>query len=95
MLTVNKLVPQGRGLAPVLLKRASHVALDWDVRCKSRFDATRIGIHRHIPVFWLGFDLHQRNAKFLLPEVNNGYPAAFAILEVTEEVFALELPGGN
>jgi urease accessory protein len=40
MLTVNKLVPQGRGLAPVLLKRASHVALDWDVRCKSRFDAT-------------------------------------------------------
>jgi len=40
MLTVNKLVPQGRGLAPVLLKRASRVALDWDVRCKSRFDAT-------------------------------------------------------
>jgi urease accessory protein len=40
MLTVNKLVPQGRGLAPVLLKRTSHVALDWDVRCKSRFDAT-------------------------------------------------------
>jgi urease accessory protein len=40
MLTVNKLVPQGRGLAPVLLKRAGHVALDWDVRCRSRFDAT-------------------------------------------------------
>ncbi|MGL6109183.1 MAG: urease accessory protein UreE [Rubrivivax sp.] len=40
MLSVNKLVPQGRGLAPVLLKRASQVALDWDVRCKSRFDLT-------------------------------------------------------
>jgi urease accessory protein len=39
MLTLNKLVPAGRGLAPVLLKRATHVALDWDVRQKSRFDA--------------------------------------------------------
>ena len=40
MLTVNKLIPQGRGLAAVLLKRATGVELDWDVRCKSRFDAT-------------------------------------------------------
>jgi urease accessory protein len=40
MLTVNKLVAQGRGLAPVLLRRAANVELDWDVRCKSRFDAT-------------------------------------------------------
>ena len=40
MLTVNKLIPQGRGLAAVLLKRAAEVELDWDVRCKSRFDAT-------------------------------------------------------
>ena len=40
MLAVNKLVPAGRGLAPVLLKRASTVSLDWDVRQKSRFDAT-------------------------------------------------------
>jgi urease accessory protein len=39
MLTVNKLLPQGQGLAPVLLKRASTVELDWDVRQKSRFDA--------------------------------------------------------
>ena len=39
MLTVNKLMPQGRGLAAVLLKRAASVALDWDVRQKSRFDA--------------------------------------------------------
>jgi urease accessory protein len=40
MLTINKLVPQGRGLAAVLLKRAATVELDWDVRQKSRFDAT-------------------------------------------------------
>lgn len=40
MLTVNKTVPQGRGLAAALLRRAAHVALDWDQRSKSRFDAT-------------------------------------------------------
>ena len=40
MLTANKLVPQGSGLAVVLLKRASTIELDWDVRQKSRFDAT-------------------------------------------------------
>lgn len=40
MLTVNKLLPQGQGLASVLLKRAATVELDWDVRQKSRFDAT-------------------------------------------------------
>jgi len=39
MLIVNKLITQGRGLAPVLLKRASTVELDWDTRQKSRFDA--------------------------------------------------------
>jgi urease accessory protein len=39
MLSINKLVPQGRGLAKVLLKRAASVELDWDVRQKSRFDA--------------------------------------------------------
>jgi urease accessory protein len=40
MLTINKLIPQAQGLAPVLLKRAARVELDWDVRQKSRFDAT-------------------------------------------------------
>ena len=40
MLTVNKLIPQGQGLASALLKRASTIELDWDVRQKSRFDAT-------------------------------------------------------
>ena len=40
MLTINKLIAQGRGLAGVLLKRAATVELDWDVRSRSRFDAT-------------------------------------------------------
>ena len=40
MLIVNRLIPAGRGLASVLLKRAATVELDWDVRQKSRFDAT-------------------------------------------------------
>ena len=40
MLTVNKLIPQGRGLAAPLLKRASQVSLDWDLRSRSRFEAT-------------------------------------------------------
>jgi urease accessory protein len=40
MLTINKLIPQGRGLAPALVKRAASVELDWDTRSKSRFDAT-------------------------------------------------------
>jgi urease accessory protein len=38
MLTINKILAQGRGLAPALLKRASTVVLDWDTRQKSRFD---------------------------------------------------------
>lgn len=38
MLTVNKLLPQARGLAPALLKRAASIELDWDTRQKSRFD---------------------------------------------------------
>ena len=40
MLQVSKLLPQGQGLAPVLLKRATTVELGWDVRQKSRFAAT-------------------------------------------------------
>ena len=38
MLAVSKIMPQGAGLASVLLKRASSVELDWDIRQKSRFD---------------------------------------------------------
>jgi len=40
MLQASKLIPQGQGLAPVLVKRASTIELDWDVRQKSRFAAT-------------------------------------------------------
>jgi urease accessory protein len=40
MIQISKLMQQGAGLAPVLLKRAHTVELDWDVRQKSRFDCT-------------------------------------------------------
>jgi urease accessory protein len=40
MLQISKLIAQGADLATVLLKRASTVELDWDVRQKSRFEAT-------------------------------------------------------
>jgi urease accessory protein len=40
MLTLNKLFPQGQGLAPTLIKRGTTVELNWDTRQKSRFDAT-------------------------------------------------------
>ncbi len=40
MLTANKLISQGKGLAPALLKRASTVDLDWSLRQKSCFGAT-------------------------------------------------------
>lgn len=36
---VSRLIPQGAGLAQVLLRRAAFVSLDWDQRQKSRFDA--------------------------------------------------------
>lgn len=46
----SKLIPGGRGLAPVLVKRAATVELDWDVRQKSRFDATD-SLGRQLGVF--------------------------------------------
>ncbi len=50
MTPCNKLIAQARGLAPVLLKRAATVQLDWDVRQKSRFDTTD-STGRHLGVF--------------------------------------------
>jgi len=50
MLTVNKLIQRGQGLAPVLLKRAATVSLDWDVRQKSRFDLSD-SLGRQVGVF--------------------------------------------
>jgi urease accessory protein len=50
MIQVSKLIERGQGLAQVLLKRAASVELDWDVRQKSRFDATD-STGRHLGVF--------------------------------------------
>jgi len=40
MIHFSKLIRHGQGLAPVLLKRATSITLDWDVRQKSRFEST-------------------------------------------------------
>jgi urease accessory protein len=40
MIHFSKLIRNGHGLAPVLLKRATAITLDWDVRQKSRFEST-------------------------------------------------------
>ena len=50
MLQTSKVISQGRGLAPVLIKRSATVELDWDVRQKSRFDTTD-SLGRHLGVF--------------------------------------------
>ena len=39
MLIANKSIPQGRGLAVALLRRAATLELGWDQRQRSRFDA--------------------------------------------------------
>ncbi|HEV7575654.1 MAG TPA: urease accessory protein UreE [Caldimonas sp.] len=49
LLIASKLIAAGRGLAPALVRRAGVVALDWDTRQKSRFEAVdsagrRIGV---------------------------------------------------
>ena len=38
MISISKIISQGAGLAPVLVKRASTIELDWETRQKSRFD---------------------------------------------------------
>ncbi len=40
MIICSKRMPQGQGLAKVLVQRAASITLDWDTRQKSRFDAT-------------------------------------------------------
>src|SRR5437870_4446751 len=49
LLIASKLIGGGRGLAPAVLRRAGRVALDWDTRQKSRFEAVdsagrRVGV---------------------------------------------------
>lgn len=39
MLIASKVIPGGQGLAPVLVRRAATLELDWQTRQKSRFDA--------------------------------------------------------
>lgn len=50
MLTANKRISQGAGLAPGLIQRAPVVEIDWNLRQKSRFDTTD-SAGRHIGVF--------------------------------------------
>ena len=50
LLKTSRLLAQGAGLAAVLLKRASTIELDWDVRQKSRFEATD-SLGRRLGVF--------------------------------------------
>lgn len=50
MLHVSKIIAQGRGVAPVLVKRASTIELDWDVRQKSRFEGVD-SLGRQLGVF--------------------------------------------
>ena len=50
LLKASRLLPQGAGLAPVLLKRACTLELDWDIRQKNRFDALD-SLGRRLDVF--------------------------------------------
>jgi len=50
LVIVSKLIGAGRGLAAALVRRASVVALDWDTRQKSRFEALDSG-GRRLAVF--------------------------------------------
>jgi len=50
VLIASKRIPGGAGLAPVLVRRASTLELDWDTRQRSRFDAVD-SRGRHIGVF--------------------------------------------
>jgi len=50
MISISKIIPQGAGLAPVLVKRASTLELDWDTRQKSRFDGVD-SLRRSLGVF--------------------------------------------
>jgi urease accessory protein len=66
MLTLSKRIPGGRGLAPVLLRRAATVELDWDTRSRSRFDATD-SLGRPLGVF-LPRGQHLRGGDVLIAE---------------------------
>ena len=50
MLKISKIISQGAGLAPVLVKRAATIELDWDTRQKSRFEGVD-SLSRQLGVF--------------------------------------------
>jgi urease accessory protein len=50
MISISKIISQGAGLAPVLVKRASTLELDWDTRQKSRFDGVD-SLDRQLGIF--------------------------------------------
>ncbi len=50
MLQISKIISQGAGLAPVLIRRAATIELDWDTRQKSRFDGVD-SLGRQLGVF--------------------------------------------
>ena len=50
MISISKIIPQHTGLAPVLVKRASTIELDWDTRQKSRFEGVD-SLGRQLGVF--------------------------------------------
>jgi urease accessory protein len=49
MIYFTKVIKGGRGLAKALLNRAPSVALDWDIRQKSRFETTD-SLGRHVGI---------------------------------------------
>lgn len=66
MITVNKLLSQGRGLSAVLQRRAGTVELDWDVRQKSRFEA--VDSQRRVLGVFLGRGQVARGGDVLVAE---------------------------
>jgi urease accessory protein len=50
MISISKIIALGAGIAPVLVKRASTIELDWDTRQKSRFDGVD-SLGRQLGVF--------------------------------------------
>ncbi len=96
MLHANKRLPQGRGLAAALLRRAATVELDWDARCKSRFDATDSD-GRHLGVFLPRGQLLRGGDVLVLEDGSlvRVIAAAQAVLRITpcpQHGTALDLP---
>ena len=86
MLKASRLLPQGAGLAPVLLKRASTLELDRDVRQKSRFDALD-SLDRPLGVF-LPQDTLVRGGDVLLVEEGSTMVRVIAVPQAVLRITA-------